>query len=182
MEQLKQKGQDTFIDAKQLTISMKWTTAVDFDLAAAYQTKTGQRGLVYFAQLGQLENFPYLSLNKDEGVGEEGGENEEILQINQLDEMKAVWLFCWDYGMVQTGQSARFKDSDVRLTLSNAAGQQIAISIDTGEQGNVCYLAGLDNSGLRGTKLVNTSLAGTLKGLKTVDQLLALVRYQERHQ
>jgi len=103
------------------------------------------------------------------------------LQISQLDEMKAVWLFCWDYGMVQTGQSARFKDGDVRLTISNAAGQQIAMSIDTGEKGNVCYLAGLDNGGLRGTKLVNTSLAGTLKGLKTVDQLLALVRYQERH-
>ena len=63
MEQLKQKGQDTFIDAKQLTISMKWTTAVDFDLAAAYQTKTGQRGLVYFADLGHLDNFPYLCLN-----------------------------------------------------------------------------------------------------------------------
>lgn len=46
MEQLKQTGQDTFIDAKQLTISMKWTTVVDFDLAATYQTKTGQRGLI----------------------------------------------------------------------------------------------------------------------------------------
>jgi tellurite resistance protein TerA len=89
--------------------------------------------------------------------------------------------FCWDYGMVQTGQSTRFKDRDVRLTLSNAAGQQIAMCIDTGETGNVCYLACPDNGGPWGTKLVNISLAGTLKGLKTVDQLLALVRYQERH-
>ena len=118
----------------------------------------------------------------DEGGGENRGENEEILQINQLDEMKAVWLFCGDYGMVKAGHSARFKDRDMRLTLSNAAGKQIAMSIDTGEQGNVCYLACLENGGPWGTKLVNTSLAGTLKGLKTVDQLLALVRYQERHQ
>jgi hypothetical protein len=95
--------------------------------------------------------------------------------------MKAVWLFCWDYEKVQTGQSARFKDSDVRLTLSNAANKAIAMSIDAGEKGKVCYLACLDNSGPWGTKLVNTSLAETLKGLKTVDQLLALVRYQERH-
>ncbi len=116
---------------------MNWTTAVDFDLAAAYQTKAGQRGLVYFADLGHLDHFPYLCLNKDEGVGEDGGEKEEILQINQLDEMKAVWLFCWDYGMVQTGQSARFKDSDMRLTLSNAAGKAITMSIDTGETASV---------------------------------------------
>jgi len=102
---------------------------------SSYQTKTGQRGLVYFADLGHLDHFPYRCLNKDEGVGEDGGEKEEILQISQLDEMKAVWLFCWDYGMVQTGQSARFKDRDVRLTLSNAAGKQIAMSIDTGEKG-----------------------------------------------
>jgi len=38
----------------------------------------------------------------DEDGGEDRGEKEEILQISQLDEMKAVWLFCWDYGMVQT--------------------------------------------------------------------------------
>ncbi len=50
-------------------------------MRSSYETKTGQRGLVYFAQLGQLENFPYWCLNKDEGVGEDGGEKEEICRL-----------------------------------------------------------------------------------------------------
>jgi tellurite resistance protein TerA len=60
MEQLKQKGQGTFIDAKQLTISMNWTTAVDFDLAAAYQTKTGQRGPSLFCPIRTVRKLSLL--------------------------------------------------------------------------------------------------------------------------
>ncbi|EDN68168.1 hypothetical protein BGP_1158 [Beggiatoa sp. PS] len=106
--QLKYKGQDDVIDVKQLTISMQWTTAADFDLAAAYESKEGQRGLIYFGQLGCLDVFPYICLNKDEGVGDSGGYNEEVLVINNLADMKAIWLFCWDYGMVQAGKKSAF--------------------------------------------------------------------------
>jgi uncharacterized protein involved in tellurium resistance len=178
--QLKHKGQEDVIDIKQLTVSMQWTTAADFDLAAAYESKEGQRGLIYFGQLGRLDVFPYICLNKDEGVGDSGGYNEEVLIINHLADMNAIWLFCWDYGMVQVGKKARFKDSDVSLTISDDSGRSDSVEIDSGETGNVCYLACIDNRSPMGAMLTNTSLTGTLKGLKTIEQLMTLVKYQKQ--
>jgi len=178
--QLKYKGQDDVIDVKQLTVSMQWTTAADFDLAAAYESKEGQRGLIYFGQLGCLDVFPYICLNKDEGVGDSGGYNEEVLVINNLANMNAIWLFCWDYNMVQAGKTARFKDSDVRLTISDDSGRSNSVEVDTGETGNICYLACIDNTSPMGAMLTNTSLTGTLKGLKTIEQLMTLVNYQKQ--
>lgn len=175
--ELKQKGEDTSIDVnQQMTVTMKWTTAADFDLAAAYETKQGKQGLVYFGDKGKLDKFPYISLSGDEGVGDMGGNNEESMLINHLDDMKHVWIFCWDYGMVQRGQAARFKDSDVQLTLTDQAGNHIAVTVDTGEIGNVCCIATIDNTNPADTKLINYSQAGTLKGLKTLEQLMSVVQ------
>ncbi len=178
--QLKHKGQDDVIDIKQITVSMQWTAAIDFDLAAAYESKDGKIGLVYFAKEGCLDTFPHICLSGDEGVGDTGGYNEEILVINHLADMSMVWLFCWDYAMVQAGKKARFKDSDVQLSINDDSGKSYSIELDTNETGNVCYLACIDNSNSMGAMLTNTSLTGTLKGLKTVDQLMALVKYQKR--
>ena len=97
------------------------------------------------------------------------------MRITQLDSMKYVWIFCWDYGMVQSGQSARFADSDVTLSIVDDTGKSVSVSLDTGDTGNVCCLATIDNSSPMGGKLVNTSKAGTLKGLKSLEQLLAIV-------
>ena len=177
--ELKLKGEAAQLEQfKQLTISMKWTTAADFDLAAVYQTKTGKHGIVYFGDLGNLNAFPYISLNKDEGVGDQGGNNEEIMHISRLSDLDYVWILCWDYNMVQRGKSARFKDSDVNLTMTNEMGTRIAVTVDTGDFGNVCCLATLDNTG-ETSKLINASKAGTLKELKTLEQLINLVQREE---
>jgi len=176
--QLKYKVQESILDVKQLTASLKWTTAADFDLAAVYESKEGKRGLIYFGEHGQLEAFPYIQLGKDAGIDDTGGQKTEELIINNLEVMNAVWLFCWDYSMVQAGKKARFKDSDVSLTISDESGNHSKIEIETGERGNVCYLASIDNTDPKGPQLTNTQLAGTLQGLKTIEQLMALVRYQ----
>jgi tellurite resistance protein TerA len=123
-----------------------------------------------------MNEFPYMQLSKDEGVGDKGGDNEETMRITRLDDMNYVWIFCWDYGMVQNGQSARFKDSDVVLSIIDDTGKNISVEIDTGDTGNVCCIATLDNSSAMGAKIINSSVAGTLKGLKSLDQLVALVK------
>jgi len=178
--QLNHKGQEYIVsNIKQLTISMQWTTAADFDLAAIYESKTNQRGLIYFGQLGSLDTFPYICLNRDEGVGDSEGQKEEVLNINNLADMKSIRLFCWDYGMVQVGKKARFKDSDVSLNISEDLGKSNLVEIDTNETGNVCYLASLDNINQNEITLTNTSLTGTLKGLKTIEQLMTLVNVKK---
>lgn len=173
---LKQKGSEANVAGfKQLMVSMKWTTAADFDLAAAYEDKNGKQGLIYFGELGDLNAFPFMQLSGDEGVGDTGGDNEETMRITKLDEMKFVWLLCWDYGKIQDGAPARFKDSDVSLTVLDDKGTSHNVSLDTGDMGNVALLAIIDNSSPVGAKLINASKAGTLKGLKNLQQLMDII-------
>ncbi len=173
---LKQKGQEANVGGfKQLMVSMRWTTAADFDLAAAYEDKNGKQGLVYFGELGDLNNFPHMQLSGDEGVGDSGGDNEETMRITKLDDMKYVWILCWDYGKVQDGAPSRFNDSDVTLSVIDDKGNSHNVTLDTGDMGNVALLATIDNSGGVGPKIINSSKAGTLKGLTKLQQLIDII-------
>ncbi|ALG69005.1 hypothetical protein [Beggiatoa leptomitoformis] len=169
------QGTETFITVKSLTITMCWTSAVDLDLAAAYQTKTGRQGLVHFAELGSTDKFPFIKLSGDQGIGDRQGNNSETLWINALDDMDYVWIFCWDYGMVQTGSHGRFNDCDITLQLIDEKDKSIQVKVDTSEMGNVCCIATLDNS-QQETKLINLSKVGTLRGLSKLEQLLNILK------
>lgn len=173
--ELKQKGAEASVGSfKQLLVSMKWTTAADFDLAACYQKKDGTKGLVYFGDQGNLNEFPYIQLSGDEGVGDKGGENEESLRVTRLDDMKFVWLLCWDYGQVNAGKPARFAESDVSMTVMDDTGKSLTVRLDTGALGNVALVATIENSPV-GAKLINASKAGTLKGLTNLQQLIDII-------
>ena len=175
--ELKQKGAEANVASfKQLMVSMKWTTAADFDLAAAYEDKQGRQGIVYFGDKGDLNGFPFMQLDKDAGIGDKSGSNQETMRITKLDDMKYVWILCWDYGRVKNGEPARFKDSDVTLSVMDDTGNTHNVTLDTGDIGNVALIATIDNSSPIGAKLINSSKAGTLKGLKTLDQLFTLVK------
>jgi uncharacterized protein involved in tellurium resistance len=174
--ELKQKGSEANVGGfKQLMVSMKWTTAADFDLAAAYEGKDGKQGLIYFGEQGDLNAFPFMQLSGDEGVGDTGGDNEETMRITKLDDMKYVWLLCWDYGKVQDGAPARFSESDVNMTVMDDQGNTHNVNLDTGDMGNIALIATIDNSSPIGAKLINSSKAGTLKGLKTLQQLMDII-------
>ncbi len=174
--ELVQKGAEANVGGfKQLMVSMKWTTAADFDLAATYEKKDGKQGIVYFGDLGDLNAFPFMQLSGDEGVDDAGGDNEETMRITKLDDMKYVWILCWDYGQVKNGTPARFKDSDVSLSVIDDKGTSHNITLDTGELGNVALLATIDNASPVGAKLINSSKAGTLKGLNNLQDLMNII-------
>lgn len=174
---LAQKGSSANVgNFKQLMVKMKWTTAADFDLAAVYETKDGKQDLVYFDKLGDLNSMPYMQLSGDEGVGDTGGENEETMRITKLDDMKYVWIMCWDYGKVSEGGPARFKESDVTLQVIDDTGNQHDVTLDTGDLGNTALIATIDNSSPVGAQLVNSSKAGTLKGLKKLQDLVNIIQ------
>ena len=174
---LKQKGASAALGGiKQFMVSLKWTTATDFDLAAAYQRKDGTNGMVYFGELGDLNTFPFMQLSGDEGVGDKGGDNEETMRVMKIDDMNYIWILCWDYGAVQEGNPARFAGSDVSVSLTDDTGTSHSVTLDTGDMGNVCLVATIDNSGAMGANLVNSSKAGTLKGLSNLDQLMSIIQ------
>ena len=174
--ELKQKGQEAQLGGiKQFMVTLKWTTAADFDLAAAYEAKDGKKGLVYFGEKGDLNGFPFMQLSEDAGVGDSGGDNKEEMRVMKIDDMKFIWILCWDYGAVQEGKPARFAGSDVTVSLMDDSGTGHDVSLDTGDAGNVCIVATVDNSSAMGAKFVNASKAGTLKGLKNTDQLMQII-------
>ncbi len=175
--ELKQKGEEANVGGiKQLMVTMKWTTAADFDLAAAYEAKDGKQGLVYFGEMGDLNAFPFMQLSGDEGVGDKGGDNEETMRIAKIDDMNFIYLLCWDYGKIKDGGAARFKDSDVSLTVMDDKGTGHDVTLDTGDMGNVALIATIDNSSPIGAKLVNSSKAGTLKGLNKLGDLMEIIK------
>jgi tellurite resistance protein TerA len=178
--ELAKKGQEAQLGSiKQFMVSLKWSTAADFDLAALYRAKDKSTGLIYFGghqntsgrgdtkspQLGNLNDFPYVQLSGDEGVGDKGGDNEETMRVMNIDQMDKIWVVCWDYTAVQNGSPARFKDSDVQVSLMDDHGTGHNVKLDTGQLGNVCVVACIDNSSPMGAKFVNFSATTTLKGL-----------------
>lgn len=174
--ELKQKGAEANVGSfKQLLVTMKWSTAADFDLAACFQKKDGNFGIVYFGDMGDLNGFPYMQLSGDEGVGDEGGDNEEQMRITKLDDMTNVWLFAWDYGAVQGGKPARFGDSDLKVNVMDDTGTSHDVTLDVGTMGNVAVIAKIDNSSAIGAKLVNESKGGLLKGLTNLQQLIDII-------
>lgn len=176
--ELVQKGQsanlsDTF---KQLKLTASWTEAADLDIAALYEKKDGSKGLVYFGSLGDLNAFPFIKLDQDAGVGNKAaaGGNKETMKITKLDDMKTVHLLIWDYGNIERGEPGRFGGS-VKVALVDDTGTDHTVSLDGSTIANIAVIATIDNSSPVGPKLTNTSKFGTLKGLKSDQQLWDIV-------
>ena len=71
--ELTQEGQEAHVGGiKNFVVSLRWTSAVDFDLAAAYKAKDGRKGLCYFGDLGSLDDFPNMQLSGDDVIGGTG--------------------------------------------------------------------------------------------------------------
>ncbi|OUD11734.1 hypothetical protein TPSD3_16935 [Thioflexithrix psekupsensis] len=172
--QLFQQGEDVPLPNQPLNIALRWSGAADFDLAAAYQTHEDQRGLVYFGDLGKRDEFPYIRLTQDQGVGDKQGHYQEIIHISQFSTMKYIWFFCWDYHRAQNGEAARFTEGELSLHISNPQ-WQLDLFLPESPNSNVCCIALLDNTRMDEPRLLNLSVMGMLSGLKSLSQLLSLV-------
>lgn len=175
--QLKKKGDSAQIGGiNQFMVTLKWTSAMDFDLAAVYETQEGKEGIVYFGDQGDLNSFPFMQLSDDEGVGDTGGDNQEDLRVMNLSPMKKVYVFCWDYTAVEKGSIARFNNSDISVNIIDDAGKQYNCSLDNNSDGNVVCMAEIDNSSPLGAKFTNRSSVGKLNGLENLAQLLKVAQ------
>jgi uncharacterized protein involved in tellurium resistance len=95
---------------------LRWFKDIDFDLAALYILKNGDKGLVYFGNKGSLTTSPYINLDKDEMYG---GENEklETLSVVNNSHIDKVFLICWDWSNL--GGSSAFDRSYVNVAISD---------------------------------------------------------------
>lgn len=176
MEIAKKGGSAELGGLRQAMVTLKWTTAADFDLAALYEKKDGTKGFIFYGNLGDLNVFPFMKLSGDEGVGDTGGDNEEVMRIAKLDDdIAKIHIIAWDYGMVEASKPARFAESDVKVSLMDDQGTNHAVTLDTSDIGNVTIIATIDNTSPMGAKLINESAVGMLKGLNDTQQLWDII-------
>lgn len=153
----------------------KWTSAVDFDIAALWEKKCGEKGIVNFQHKGDLNAFPFMMLDKDMGVGGAGGDNSETIIIAKLEEMKLVHLLVTNYDAIngkaakdgnpaiEPGSPGNFGGSDIKITLESDDTNEVNDVALADDDGNVVLLATIDNSGMI-PKIINRSSTAVLKG------------------
>lgn len=165
--ELKQKGASAQIGAfKQLKVSLIWTSAVDLDLMAFYKTADGKVGGVYSdgyagGDLGDLNNFPFIQLSGDEGVGATGGDNQEDMRITKLDGMAEIYICALNFTDASGGGNKRFSDYDARVEVVTDRGESHKITLDSSKNGSVAIIAKFQSS-FMGAQLVNDSMVMTL--------------------
>jgi uncharacterized protein involved in tellurium resistance len=150
---------------KQVMVSLSWTSAIDFDLFAVYESKQGKLGIVYFNDLGNLNSFPYIKLSGDEGVNDKAGDNEESLLISSLSEMKYIWICTWDYEKVLKNQVGRFDTSDIKATVVDDSNNEITIPLVDQKNGNTALIFTIYCSSAITSEVINNSNVTTLNGL-----------------
>lgn len=157
---LKEKGQEASISLKQLVATLKWTDNVDLDLMGFYEAKDGRKGAVFTNLLpggfmGDLNAFPFIQLSGDAGVGEAGGDNEEVMRITKLDDIKTLYIITLNYTDASQRKKSKFSNYNGRVELVDDKGGIIEVPLDSSDVGNVAIIAKIDNSSPIGPKLVN---------------------------
>ncbi|MEM7016084.1 MAG: hypothetical protein AAF512_01940 [Pseudomonadota bacterium] len=158
---LKQKGEKAAIPVTNFHAKMVWKVAVDLDLYAYYLVKPGMEpdktgffaklfgggkekpeGRIFFGRRGNLNKFPWISLDQDAGVGDKGGDNEENIRFAQLELMQHVLIAA----NIFNKPDANFASFDGHVVLA-ADDQEIEIPLSSSETGSYCIIAHIDNSG-----------------------------------
>lgn len=153
--QLKTKGETANLPTvKQLVATLEWTKAVDLDLMVWGKDKAGKAFGVYTDQLsgdsktmGDLNAFPFMQLDKDAGVGAQGGDNKEVLKITKLDEVAELKLIALNFTEAKNNNpDASFANYDAKVTVMNEKGEAFEVPLASTEKGSVATIAVIDNS------------------------------------
>ncbi|HAO21297.1 MAG TPA: stress response protein [Desulfobacteraceae bacterium] len=170
--ELKQKGTKAEIGAfKQMKVSLIWTSAVDLDLMAFYKTKDGRVGGVYSqnyagGSLGNLNQFPFIELSGDEGVGAGGGDKREEMRIAKLDDFEELYICALNFTDASAGANNVFANYDARVEAVTDRGDSFTVPLDSKSPGAVAVICKF-TSGFMGSSLINNSEVMSLEEFRT---------------
>ena len=143
---LEEVGTNTLINPNNATIALSWKSKDDFDIAVAYEDKKGKMGLVFFNEKGSLTTFPFMQLDKD-ARGSMLFKQRETILINQLEEMKKVFIICWDYEAINAKKSANFsKKSNVQVAIEDENGFSSSAILQSDGDFNATCIAKIENN------------------------------------
>jgi len=182
---LKKKGENTSIPVKSLKATLSWTASVDMDFHAYFRTKKPppkkgggiiaklfgswnaeylEEGCIYFGNRGNKTGFPWIYLDKDSGVGDKGGNNEENLYFEDLTNIEHLLIVA----NIFNKPNANFASYDGKVTIT-ANDNSYEVPLTETSPGSYCVIAHIDNSGNEALpKLTNINMvikeAPTIKG------------------
>lgn len=157
---LEKKGDVTKINLSKtkkidkIYVKLSWKKGVDLDLHAFYKNKVGKTGHVYFSSKGNLNQEPFLMLDKDSGVGNTAGDNEENLTIADLKYFDYI-LFSVNIFRFFSRKGENFAKYDGRVELETDRGDKIKVPLTSEEIGTWCVIAMIDNTNADEPRIVN---------------------------
>ena len=165
--------EEVFIPVTQLMCTLNWTSDVDLDLMAFYTTKgdDGKVGGVFTSHItggsmGDLNAPPFMQLSGDAGVGAQGGENEEVLRIAKLENIKELYLVALNYTDAINGSEKTFSNYNGKIAVvGDADGSNFECNLDAATPGVAAVICKIDNTNALGAKLINVNEVMSLEQL-----------------
>jgi tellurite resistance protein TerA len=109
---------------------------------------------------GSLTSAPYIQLDKDAGVGDRGGDNQENMRFADLSHYNHILIVANIFAK-SDAVFAQY-DGNVSVFFSD---QHVEVPLTSKDRGNNCVIAHIDNTGVA-PKLINANR--TLTSLPTV--------------
>jgi len=162
---IREKGDTAAIPTKNLVATLRWRKAVDLDLWCFYKTKDGKEGTISFGNKGFLGRAPFIELDKDDGVGDKGGDNEENIRFADLANIEHAYICANIYGK----SHANFASYDGSVVVK-AENKAFEVPLIDKSQGSWCVVAHLDNSHPVISKLENVNV--TIANRPTIANLV----------
>jgi tellurite resistance protein TerA len=147
----------------QISAALNWKANVDLDLHCFYSTKAvagekksggffaslfgsgnsgreAQSGHIYFGARGKIGQFPYIELDQDAGVGDQGGDNEENIRLGDVAVIDQAIIVA----NIFNKPNARFATYDGAVTIF-AGERSIEVPLMESAPGAWCIIAQIDN-------------------------------------
>lgn len=159
---MKLKPKETGGGHEEVVATLKWTAAVDLDLHVHYSlkgavlqpakkgllgigrspAKMSGEGIISFRNFGSLTSAPFIKLDKDSGVGDAGGDNEENVHFTDLSKIGHALIVANIYGKL----SSNFAKYDGKVIVK-CGDQVVEVPLIESTPGSYCIVAHIDNTG-----------------------------------
>lgn len=170
---LREKGEVAALPViKQLVVNLRWSSSIDLDLMAFYQGKDGSVGGIYTSLLGgntgDLNKFPWISLDKDDGVKSSTLDKSESLKIFKLDGVERIFLVALNYTDARNNNLvASFSNYNGLIEVVDDTGKAFEVPLKDPSAGVAALIATIDNSSPIGATLKRDDRVMSLEELVT---------------
>ncbi len=137
---------DTSSPIQNVHVKLNWTKSIDLDLHAFYTMRDGSSHHVYFGNKSDIQ----VELDRDAGVGDRGGQNEENILVGELTGISRIVFATKIYG-----HGERFCDYDGRVVIETNNGDKITVPLSAQQRGKWCTITQIDNSNQTKPQVVN---------------------------